>query len=212
MLRRWGDRFGVGGFEQILWADLYALPASVYKGLIFQVMNVGPPPGTLMTSDGVRWKPLNGHAVLASHNTDATKTDADNTEAVLFSALVNGGLMGPNGHLRVTSLWSYSATAIGKEIKLYLGSTFFFNRQQAIAANVTLTQQYNIWNRNNEASQIATPNDTSFTSFSADDTAVATGAVNTAIDQTLTLAGRWVTAGTGSLSLTLRAATVELFA
>jgi hypothetical protein len=224
-LQRWGDAFGAGSaainggtiegatFKPLTytWATKPAAAAGNSGQMIWiEDSNIL---GSLFISTGTRWVPVNGHLLLAAQNAGVTKTDANTTEAVLFSTTVPGGLLGPNGALRITCIWSHTATTTGKTMKVTLGGSAVFNRTQTGATLIYLTQQLNVWNQNNEAVQIMTPNDVSFASYTQDDNSPSNDGmtVNTASDQLLELRGSWAAAGSGSNVLTLKAVTVEAF-
>ncbi|HCK84821.1 MAG TPA: hypothetical protein DHW63_09990 [Hyphomonadaceae bacterium] len=128
------------------------------------------------------------------------------TETTLASVSVPAGAMGPNGVLRVTSLWKYTNSANSKTLKVQMGGVNFIN------VTPTTTNSFQaittIANRNAANSQVAP------SSSAAADGAMGTeganpttGAVDTAAAQTLSF--KATLANTGE-TITLESYLVEL--
>lgn len=128
------------------------------------------------------------------------------TETTLASVSVPAGAMGPNGVLRVTSLWKYPNSANNKTLKVQMGGVNFVN----VVPTTTNSFQAitTIANRNAANSQVSP------SSSAAADGAMGTeganpttGAVDTAAAQTLTF--KATLANTGE-TITLESYLVEL--
>lgn len=81
---------------------------------------------------------------------------ADTTEDVLYTCSVPGGMMGPNGRIRVTTIFTVNNTADAKTIRVRLGGasgTAIATRN--LANNVSDYRQVTAANRNSASSQIA---------------------------------------------------------
>ena len=117
--------------------------------------------------------------------------------------------MGANGVLRVTTLWSYSNSASNKTLRLRLGglSGSAFQATVATTSNIAVIQR-TIQNRNSQSSQIGfnAASAASFTTVGSG-SAVATGAVDTSVDQSIVITGQLASAGE---SVTLESCLVEL--
>ena len=117
--------------------------------------------------------------------------------------------MGPNGILRVTTLWSYTNSANNKTLRVRLGglSGTAFQANVVTASNIGVMQR-TIQNRNSQASQIGfnAANAASYTTVGSG-TSVATGSVDTSADQSIVITGQLASAGE---TVTLEACLVEL--
>ncbi|HET8708123.1 MAG TPA: hypothetical protein VFM46_17590, partial [Pseudomonadales bacterium] len=130
------------------WATLPA--ASSNSGVRVRVSDVGPN-GTDWISNGTDWVPVNGFALLARNAVQATVTNTL-TETTLATVTIPAGLMGSNGQLRITALWSNNNSGNNKTPRVRFGGTAFY--QQTVTnqlANSTLTI---IRNRNATNSQV----------------------------------------------------------
>ena len=106
-------------------------------------------------------------------------------ETTLKRVVLPGGLVGPNGIVRVTMLWSVTNNANSKQMKLYLGATpFFFATVSTQNANQV---QAVIRNRGSMSSQIGMVN-WNLTSYAGVTGANQTGSIDTSVDQFLTFA------------------------
>ena len=148
------------------------------------------------------WHVLGASAVAAPHT-------GDTSETVLASFTLPGGAMGPNGIVRVTTLWTCTNNANAKTMRIRLGGltgTAFLAASVA-ATNVGIMQR-TIHNRNSSASQVAF-NAASAGSFAnvAGGAAPATGAVDTSADQVIAISGQLANAAD---TMTLEACLVEL--
>jgi hypothetical protein len=95
------------------------------------------------------WQVLAHSAVAVSHT-------GDTSETALATVVVPGGTMGPNGILRVTSLWSFTNDADDKTLRLRFGAglsgTQFLNI--ALPSLASFRDQRQIANRNAADSQV----------------------------------------------------------
>lgn len=191
---------GVVVAQTFTWATLPA-PAA-YIGTAY-VTDVGAS-GSMWRSDGANWGLVNGSVVLARGNTDLNTT-VTTSEEDLISIPIPAGLIGANGQLVVTHFWQMTNSANNKTMRVKLGGTAFFANVQTVAL-IFLPPPTRIWNRNNQASQIA------FAAANGNVTvstgmAVTTGTVDTAAATTLAISGQ---KATGAEALGLYAYSVEL--
>lgn len=182
------------------WATLPS--ATSYIGTAF-VSDIGTH-GSLWRSDGSTWGLVGGLCVLA-HSGVAVSAGAVTTEETLFSMTIPGGSMGPNGALRVTTLFTTTNSANNKTMRIKLGATAF--AAQVGTTNATFENiPQTIRNRGSEASQVTFPTANAHTG-TATGSAITTGTENTAIDLVLSITGQ---KATGAEVLTLESYTIEL--
>lgn len=124
-------------------------------------------------------------------------------ETVLATYTLKGGVMGPNGVVRVTTLWSTTNSSNNKTIKVKLAGTPFF--ASAVTTSASVSSINMIRNRNNQSSQAYFT--TASTTFAATPSAIVTSAINTTIDQNIEITGQL--ANTGE-AITLEGYTIEL--
>jgi hypothetical protein len=142
------------------------------------------------------WTVLAASAVAASHT-------GSTAETALATIAIAAGAMGPNGALRVTSLWSNNSNGNNKTFRHKFGGTSFHGW---VATTLIGSQmQFTLYNRNSQSSQIG--HTANGGSFAASATALVTGAINTASAQNLQLLGQLANAGD---TVTLEAYLVEL--
>jgi hypothetical protein len=97
------------------------------------------------------WRVLAASAVAASHT-------GNTTETALATIALPAGAMGPNGVLRITSVFSYASSVNAKTFRFRLGGasgTEFLNLAQTTSSGF-MTQRL-IQNRNSQASQVGSP-------------------------------------------------------
>ncbi len=112
------------------------------------------------------------------------------SETALATVAMPGGTMGPNGNIRITTLWSMTNNANNKTARVRLGGV---SGDQVLAAGLTSQAsaqiQRTVWNRNSEASQVswvaATAN-----SYTASTATGFTATVNTANAQDIVISGQ----------------------
>lgn len=128
----------------------------------------------------------------------------DTNDNSLWSLTVPGGLMGANDSLRITTLWSHTNSANSKNMKTLFGGTVF---QSFTAGATNCTQiQCTIRNRNAKNSQV-THQFAAGAIYGSAGTGVTTAAVDTTIDQVLSIVANKVS---GAESLALECVIVEL--
>lgn len=146
------------------------------------------------------WRVLAASGVLASHT-------GDTTETALATIAIPAGAMGPNGMLKVTSLWTVPNSANNKTLRYRLGGgagTEFLAYVATTSAAVHA--QRVIQNRNSQASQVGF-SPASSNSYVATTASNATGTINTANAQDLVISGQLASAGE---TITLEGYLVEL--
>lgn len=145
------------------------------------------------------WRVLASSGIAVSHT-------GDTSETVLATVQVPANAMGPNGILRISSLWSYTNSGNNKTSFIRLGGlagTAFLNRVHTASASFFDVRQ--IANRDAANSQVGP----SVTLFSVGESvnAAFTGTINTTVAQDLVLTGQLASAGE---TITLEAYLVEL--
>lgn len=118
-------------------------------------------------------------------------------ETTLATIRVPAGLLGANGQLEITTLWSMTNNANVKTFRVKLGSTTF--AQIALASFLGYQHFTRIINRNNPALQVSMPATTSIV-FGGTGGGLATGTVDTAQDQSLTITAQ-LAVGTDTVTL-----------
>lgn len=128
-------------------------------------------------------------------------------ETVLWQGTITANVMGKNGVLRITHLWSYTNSANTKNLRVRfngIGGTVFFNN---VASTTNSTQsQTIIRNRNSTSSQIGFAAG-SVNSFSTSTGNPVTSSINTTGDVLLVLTGQL---GTSTETIQLESVDVEL--
>jgi len=95
------------------------LPAAAsYSGMQARVTDLN---NALFESNGTRWKPVNGMAVIASLDTDFTMTGV--TETIAFQKLLPAGLLKNGDKLRIRCSIGKSGTSETTTLALRLGAT-----------------------------------------------------------------------------------------
>lgn len=144
--------------------------------------------------DGAAWAPLahatQGWRVLAASAVAASHT-GDTNETILATVAVPGGVLGPNGALRVTMLWTWTNSANIKRPRCYLDGAALFAVN--VTTNSALAVQRLLQNRNAQASQVTFQ--TGVTGSFALGSQASTLSVNTAAAKDLTFTGRLDDAG-----------------
>lgn len=112
------------------------------------------------------------------------------TETALATIAIPAGAMGPNGILRITSVFSFTNSANNKTLRFRLGGiggTAFYDA--VYTANQSILTTRIIQNRNSASSQVGGPS-ASINAFGANASAPATGTINTAVAQDLVITGQ----------------------
>jgi len=123
----------------------------------------------------------------------------------LVTATVPGGLMGKNGRVRLSSLWSFTNNANAKAVFVNFGGTSFYT-VSPFTNTASLQLMTVITNRGAQNSQVGAPTD--MTGTGADVNAVLTTAIDTSADQTIAFAGHIAVA---TDTITLESYSIELF-
>lgn len=194
----WTPRTNLPSF---LWADrpdVSLLP--VYTRIHIRDIGIGA--GAEFVNDGTRWLPAS-RVPLYTSNIPYLITGTT-SDVVVAQITIPGGLMGINNSIILTHSHQASNTANGKAFKVRLGGTLFVNRNDA--NYIGYAEQYSISNRNSASSQIGSAA-TGFGGWGNSTVALATGTVDTTVDQTyqfsfaLTSASDKVTFGRISIEL-----------
>lgn len=166
---------------------------SVNVGTTIRISDVGLPSGIVVSSDGVNWLPA-GVQIL-TRSAVAVSLTGSTSETTLASVNVPGGLLGLNGGLRVTMLFSTTNNANNKIPRVKLGATRF---GQYAPASVPAMQWLTIVrNRGSASSQISQGDNV--TGIGSTNTPV-TGAIDTTVDQPLVITGQ-LAVGTDTMAL-----------
>lgn len=131
----------------------------------------------------------------------ATTVTGTTAETVLASVIVPGGLVGPNGSLRITPIWSSTNNGNAKTGSVKFGGVS--HAAHALASALSAGSMFTIRNRGVLNSQI-TYGGAPGTVQTVSNT---TSSIDTSVDQVLQITG---TLATGTDSLTLEGYTVEL--
>jgi hypothetical protein len=107
-----------------------------------------------------------------------------NTEVTAYSVPIPGGLLGPNGYIRVYILATGTNDANPKTIRVKLSSTAYFEVDLASSSGGAFERI--IANRNSQAAQVVLLK-SQIASYGTVPSANTSGTVNTAIDQTLAI-------------------------
>lgn len=127
---------------------------------------------------------INAPRILAQSAVPASVTGTL-VETVLASIVVPGAIMGPNGVLRITSTWSHPNNANIKRLIVNLGGATF----QFISATTTNTSELLRTIRNRAAVNSQVSAGSSAAGAGSTGAVKVTAAINTAVDQVLTLSG-----------------------
>lgn len=146
------------------------------------------------------WRVLAAQAVAVPHT-------GDTAETVLAAITLPGGAMGPNGALRITSVFSFTNSANTKSMRYRLGGLSGSSLMGISATtSASIMTQRLIQNRNSQSAQIAGPAGFA-NSFGASGNLAATSAVDTASSQTLAITGQLANSGE---TITLESCLVEI--
>ncbi len=126
------------------------------------------------------------------------------TETTLATIPVPAGSMGPNGKLRITTFWSFTASANNKTPRIKFGAWAFTS--VPTAANQTSTRLYTeIGNRGATNSQVGMP--ANYPGWGNSAGTLVTGTLNTLNPLDITITGQLAA---GTETITLEAYLVEL--
>jgi hypothetical protein len=143
-------------------------------------------------------------SLILAQTAQAVAHTGTTAETTLATVQIPGGVMGPNGILRVTTLLSATNNANVKTLTYRLGGTLL--RTAVMTSFLTGQDQMIVRNRNSLASQVTFTTGT-LAPYSGSTVALTTTALNTAQNQALTITATLATAGD---TMTLEGYTVEL--
>jgi hypothetical protein len=127
-------------------------------------------------------------------------------ETVIVSVPIPAGCMGPNSRLRASILWSYTNSANNKTLRVRLGGAAgTVHHSLTMTTTVAYRLQMEIANVNSMASQKGAPTMTG--GWGTSTGAIATGAIDMTVDQTLAIIGTLASAGE---TITVESYLVEL--
>jgi hypothetical protein len=138
-----------------------------------------------VTLSAIHCKLLKAYTVLANSAVSHAITGTL-LETTLATIVVPPARMGPNGILRVTSLWSFTVNANLKTLRVSFGG-IVFSELQPSATNASFSIETVIRNRNNSGLQIANAIGSAGSGLAT--TAPITTAINTGAQQNLALTG-----------------------
>jgi hypothetical protein len=151
---------------------------------------------------------LNDRWQILAQSSGAVSCPADTTEDVLATITIPANAMGPNGRLRITTLWSNTNSGNTKSMRARLGGasgTLYMN--VGVTASAALMDIRQISNRNAANSQVGSSTGTTG-GLGVSGVAPITSAIDTTADTTLVLTGQKATSGE---TLTLESYLVELY-
>ncbi len=133
---------------------------------------------------------------------EAFSHTGDTILTTIYTANIPGGTMGPNGALRIRTLWSNSGTGI-RGVDIAFGGEAFFSNTFSVGTRELWTQ---LNNRNSESSQVSF--DPLSSNFVTSLNAVKTATVDTTLDQLIEIKAQNITVP-GDV-ITLEAITIEV--
>lgn len=144
--------------------------------------------------------------IFAFRHTPVSVTGNTN-ETELYGATIPGGTMGANGVLKITLTFSFTGSTNNKTLKFKFGGVAIWSHGQATAANVGGQEVKLVINRNSESVQIWTAATTMLGIGGTAQAAHTVGAINTAVDQAISVTGQLASAGE---TITLESVMVEV--
>lgn len=147
---------------------------------------------------------LSASAIVIAQSAVASPITGTTTETTLATITVPANVMGANGRIEITTMWSTTNSANNKTLRVKFGSLTMQSIVMTTNASIQVTAI--IANRNNTASQVASPN--SSTGTGATTNAVQTASIDTTAAVTILITGQL--ANTGE-TITLEAYSVKLF-
>lgn len=147
--------------------------------------------------------------VLANAYVNATTTAASTSELALATIALPAGLIGANGHVKVTASWSVTTSGNIKTLRLRLGG-LSGTALYAIVPTTNITTQVlcHIWALNSQSAQSTGFTSTATSPYGASAAGIVTGAINLANAQDLVLSGQCANAAD---TVTLNQYLVEYF-
>jgi hypothetical protein len=174
-----------------------ARPSNPVPGMRICVTNLG---NRVFVWTGGVWAPAS--MLPFAHTNASVLTGNTGGTTTLATITVPGGMLGPNGFIRLYAMFSYPATANAKTFRLqHNGVTMFFNDNGGSASAIqTLWGGITIRNKNSQSVQVGHP------AYGASSSARVAGAVDTTVDSTLTITAATVAPDV----VTLESYTVEI--
>lgn len=133
-----------------------------------------------------------GFVTVAMSGTQVSHT-GDTNEFTFATVTLPANSMGANGQLRITALWSFTASTNAKTMRVKFGDTYF----AAPSVSTTGQQSYQdivfVRNRNNTASQVGGP--ANYQGTGASTGALVTAAVDTTAAVTILFTGQLASSG-----------------
>lgn len=152
------------------------------------------------------WRVIAQSGAATARNSANVAGDA--TEANVVAVTIPGGVLGPNGVLRVTALWTYSNSASTKAMRIRFGGLAGSVYQSTTATTAAAVRQTtSVWNTNTQSAQAGLA--ASVVENTATATANVTSAVDTSADTTVNFTAAWGAAASGE-NITLRGYLIEV--
>lgn len=158
-----------------------------------------------LTAEGWSVPPIpSRRPIILAQSAIAASVTGTLVETVLATINIPGGIMGANGAIRVIPIWSYPSSANNKTLRVKFGATAFYD--VVVTANVSAQALIVIRNRNSQASQVGFAPQ-SGTGVGGSTSPIVTAALDTSVDQYITITGQLALAGE---NITLEGYTVEV--
>jgi hypothetical protein len=144
---------------------------------------------------------------IGQQNTAVSKSDADTTEAALYTLSLPANFLGANDHLWIQGIATVPNSGTTKSVFVRLGGvsgTIFAELDITTSASASFSCR--IANRNATNSQIGTAKFN--TGYYTSSTAASTGSLDMTATQSLVVTGKWGTSGAGSNNITLEQVSV----
>ena len=194
--------FGGNFAVPVAWS---ARPASPYTGQRIRVADLG---NMEFYWNGTVWLPSGVNTIAQS--AVAVPLTGTASETTLASVTIPGGLMGTNGSIQITTLWTVTNSGNTKTLRVRFGSslgTATAFQAPALTTSATLQSVGIIRNRGAANSQVGgQANATSV--FTNSTGSAVTGAIDTTVDQTIFISGQLATT---SETITLESYRVDIF-
>lgn len=172
--------------------------SAVGAGYRVRASDIGISPGMSLVSDGTRWIP-DGVQVLARANTAATALTGSTSETTLATFTVPANLMGTNGTLRVSTVFTFTNSANNKVLRVNFGGSTLFANSISAASNIGIESIAYIRNRT-VSSQLGAQMAAGFTGLGQTAVARPTSSVDTTSAVTVNITGQ-LALGTESMVL-----------
>lgn len=128
------------------------------NGQWINVTDVGPTGGSLWYSNGTRWLPVGGEVILGQSGVAGTTLTGATGPVYADLCVVPAGLLGPNGQLIVTALWSCTSSANNKTMSIGFSSGATVMYSATVTAVASLSCQATLSNRGGEAANVCHTN------------------------------------------------------